>query len=107
MNSFIQGGQISMFKNGEWVIYNGDRIKNALGYVEESNDETSLVTLILNGRNDTKIYRQLQAMNTDLTLAPINSTYFNEENQFLVNLALDTNDKEWFQELSKRFLVQS
>lgn len=96
-----------MFKNGEWVIYNGDLIKNTLGFVAESNNETSIVTLILNGRNDTKLLRQLQALNTVLTPAPDNIIYSNDESAFLINLALDTNDEEWFQALTKGIEVNS
>lgn len=96
-----------MFNNGEWVIYNGDLIKNALGFIEESNDETSIVTLILNGRNDTKLFRQLQALNTDLKPAHDSIVYSFEEISFLINLALDTNDEEWFQALIKGIKVET
>lgn len=84
-----------MIKAGEWAILNSQFIRNMLVIVESTGALYSFVTLFDNGKE----IAIKQVLTQDLKQAPIDNSYYEEELKYLINLALDTGDKEWFSEL--------
>lgn len=87
-----------MIKSGDWVILNTRFIHNMLAIVEQTGSLYSMVRLFDRGK---EIARK-QVLTQELSEAPVNDFYYEKELDYLIDLALDTGDEEWFRTLVEK-----
>lgn len=85
-------------KQGDWVTNE----EGYLFFIEECNTVIARIGCFVKKTEDSEIEIEKNiAYPEELTLAGLEG-YSEEEITFLINLALDTNDKKWFDELIAR-----
>lgn len=85
-------------KAGDWVINE----EGYLFFIEECNTVIARIGCFVKKTEDSEIEIEKNvAYPEDLRIAELEG-YSEEEITFLINLALDTNDKQWFDELTSR-----
>ena len=91
----------AILKNNDWVkgiSRNGEMI---IGFVDSMSLEQKAVhVLVAESDNEALIGKTIPMHFTQLEVIPMAETKYAGELEFLIDLALATDDKEWFEELS-------
>jgi len=85
-----------MFEIGQWVV-DGN---GAFGYIESAESHNRYVVVF------PEFGKAFKRFATELKPAPIETPYNDYNIHFLQTLAVNTNDRDWFNELSNRLGVK-
>jgi uncharacterized protein YpiB (UPF0302 family) len=90
-----------MFSEGDWVKDQNGR----LGFVTGIYRDNQITARFIRSSNGYPIKSTSIMHTNDIKLAPLESTLEEDDLYYLIDLALKTNDKDWFKELSSKLPV--
>ncbi|MCZ0701968.1 uncharacterized protein YpiB (UPF0302 family) [Natronobacillus azotifigens] len=90
---------------GDWVETESSKGQRILGFIEKDTEEENMLQLrVIMSDNDMLTGHSIQVNQSKLTMQESNSNYSVQELAQLIDLALLTNDKAWFDELTAQYI---
>ncbi|MCM3651310.1 IDEAL domain-containing protein [Metabacillus litoralis] len=90
-----------MFQLSEWVKDDSGR----LGYITGVHIDNQITARFIRSAAGYEMNSTAVKQSTEVKHAPLETTPSEDDLYFLINLSLDTNDEEWFKELTSKLPV--
>ncbi|WP_159887115.1 IDEAL domain-containing protein [Paenibacillus puerhi] len=97
-----QANPFDIIVEGDWVCGSSPSDEKYIGYVEAVDESGLLLIRVTQSDHEALVDTTLQAGRTKTKKLPERSASTREELRSLIDLALLTHDKEWFEELKTR-----